>query len=63
MARKRNHRRIDAPQRHGDHPRPMSRREFVAQGFLTGSAFVLGGGVMSLFANPRAAFAELSGDL
>jgi hypothetical protein len=63
MASKRKHRRIDAPQRHDDHPRPVTRRQFVAQGFLGGSAFLLGGGVMSLFANPRQAFAELSGDL
>jgi hypothetical protein len=63
MARKRKVRHPDAPQRHGDHRRPVTRREFVAQGFLTGSAFALGGGVMSLFANPRQAFAALSGDL
>ena len=63
MTRKRFKRDVDAPQRHGDHPRPVTRREFVAQGFLTGSAYTLGGGVMSLFANPRQAFAALSGDL
>jgi hypothetical protein len=63
MARKRNIRHPDAPQRHGDHRRPVTRREFVAQGFLSGSAFALGGGVMSLFSNPRQAFAALSGDL
>jgi hypothetical protein len=63
MANKRNRNRVDAPQRHGDHPRPVTRRQFVAQGFLSGSAFVLGGGVMSLFSNPRQAFAALSGDL
>jgi hypothetical protein len=63
MARKRNLRHPDAPQRHGDHRRPVTRREFVAQGFLSGSAFALGGGVMSLFSNPRQAFAALSGDL
>jgi hypothetical protein len=63
MARKRKAVNPDAPQRHGDHPRPVTRREFVAQGFLTGSAFALGGGVMSLFSNPRQAFAALSGDL
>lgn len=63
MARKSRTRTTDTPQRHGDHPRPMTRRQFVAQGFLGGSAFALGGGVMSLFANPRQAFAELSGDL
>ena len=36
MAKKRTRSRIDAPQRHGDHPRPVTRRQFVAQGFLTG---------------------------
>ena len=63
MSRKQRRRNPDAPQLHGDHRRPVSRREFVAQGFLAGSAFALGGGVMSLFANPRQAFAALSGDL
>ena len=63
MAKKRTTRDLDAPQMHGDHPRPVTRREFVAQGFMTGSAFALGGGVMSLFSNPREAYAALSGDL
>jgi len=63
MAKIRIKRDLDAPQRHGDHPRPVTRREFVSQGFLGGSAFALGGGVMSLFSNPRDAFATLSGDL
>jgi hypothetical protein len=63
MARKQKLKHPDAPQRHADHRRPVTRREFVAQGFLTGSAFALGGGVMSLFSNPRQAFAALSGDL
>jgi hypothetical protein len=63
MAGKRKVRRWDEPQRHADHPRPLTRREFVAQGFISGSAMALGGGVMSLFSNPRDALAELSGDL
>jgi hypothetical protein len=63
MAKNRKVRNLDAPQLHGDHPRPVTRREFVAQGFLSGSTFALGGGVMSLFSNPREAFAALSGDL
>jgi hypothetical protein len=63
MAKKRKVRDLDAPQLHGDHRRPVTRREFVAQGFLSGSAFAVGGGVMSLFSNPREAFASLSGDL
>jgi len=63
MAKKRTRRDIDAPQLHGDHSRPVTRREFVSQGFLAGSAFTLGGGVMSLFSNPREAHAALAGDL
>jgi len=54
---------IDDPQRHGNHRRPMTRREMIGQGFMAGSASVLGGGVLSLFANPRAALADLAADL
>jgi hypothetical protein len=60
---KRNIRNMDAPLLHGDHPRPVTRRDFVSQGILGGSAFALGGGVMSLFSNPRDAYASLSADL
>jgi hypothetical protein len=63
MASKRNSRNWDEPQRHADHRRPITRRDFVSQGFMSGSAFALGGGVLSLFSNPRDALAELSGDL
>lgn len=63
MAKKRNARHWDAPQLHPDHPRPVTRRDFVAQGFLSGAAYTLGGGIMSLFANPREAYAALSPDL
>ncbi len=63
MARKRNTRNYDDPQRHPDHKRPVTRRDFVAQGFMTGSAFALSGGVLSLFSSPRDALGALSGDL
>lgn len=63
MAKKRNARHYDEPQRHADHARPLTRRDFVSQGFMSGSAFALGGGVMSLFSNPRDAYAALSSDL
>ncbi len=63
MANKRNARHWDAPQLHGDHPRPVTRRQFVAQGFMSGAAYTLGGGVLSLFSNPREAYAALSPDL
>ena len=53
----------DAPLIYEDHGRPMSRRQFVRQGFMTGSATVLGGGIFSMFANPNAAMAEIAPDL
>ena len=62
MANKRNARHWDEPQYHADHPRPVTRRQFVSQGFMSGAAYTAGAGLMSLFSNPRDAFA-LSPDL
>jgi hypothetical protein len=56
-------RKPDAPQRHTNHRRPMTRRELIAQGFMAGGATLLSGGLLSLFANPRAAHAALAQDL
>jgi hypothetical protein len=53
----------DAPKLQPDHPRPVTRRQFVSQGFMTGAATVFAPTVFGLFANPRAAYADLSGDL
>ena len=53
----------DAPLRHADHKRPMSRRDFLAQGFVTGLGAVMAPSIFSLFANPRQAQAALSPDL
>ncbi len=58
--RKRN---FDDPLCHPDHSRPVTRRDFLSQGFISGSAVAMGGGVLSLFSNPREALAALSGDL
>ncbi|MDJ0834164.1 MAG: general secretion pathway protein GspF [Gammaproteobacteria bacterium] len=54
---------VDAPLFHPDHSRPVSRRDFIRQGFIGGSATMLSGGVFSLFANPNQAHAALSSDL
>ena len=51
------------PLRLNDHSRPLTRREFIAQGFMTGAATIMGGGVLGLFSDPRAAYAALSGDI
>lgn len=53
----------DAPLLHQDHSRPVTRRDFLRQGFITGTGVTLGGSLFSLFANPRAAQAALSSDL
>ena len=63
MAKKRNARHWDEPQYHADHPRPVTRRQFVAQGFMSGAAYTTAGGILSLFSNPREAMAALSPDL
>jgi hypothetical protein len=55
---------LDEPILHRDaHKRPVSRRDFIAQGLLGGAATVIAPSVFGLFANPRAARAELSPDL
>jgi len=55
---------LDEPIRqHGTHKRPVTRRDFISQGFVTGAATVSAGGILSLFANPREAYAALSPDL
>jgi len=53
----------DVPLMFGDHGRPLSRRQFIRQGFMTGSATLLSGGIFSLFANPNAAYAAVAPDL
>jgi len=54
---------LDAPLLHQDHSRPVTRRDFLRQGFISGTGVALGGSLFSLFANPRAAQAALSSDL
>src|SRR6185437_2779699 len=46
---------LHEPLRHPDHSRPRTRREFVAQGFLTGAATVVGPSLLGLLADPRVA--------
>ncbi|MBK7250241.1 MAG: general secretion pathway protein GspF [Gammaproteobacteria bacterium] len=54
----------DEPIRHAtSHPRPVSRRDFLSRGFMSGSAVVVAPTVFSLFASPHEARAALSPDL
>ncbi len=61
MTKRRNVRHWDTPQLHGDHPRPVTRREFVAQGFMSGAAYAVGGGALSMMS--ANAMAQLSPDI
>src|SRR5258708_36508231 len=54
---------LNEPFRHADHPRPTTRRQFVAQGFLTGAATILGPSLLGLLADPRVARAALASDI
>jgi hypothetical protein len=45
------------PLRHPDHPRPTTRREFLAQGFMAGGASVVLPSLAALLANPKIAHA------
>src|SRR3977135_155054 len=54
---------LNEPLRHADHPRPVTRREFLAQGFITGSIAFAGASAFTLFADPRKAYAALSPDI
>ena len=49
---------LHQPLRHADHPRPKTRRQFIAQSFMTGGATVLMPSIASLLANPRTANAS-----
>jgi hypothetical protein len=53
----------DAPLFHNDHAKPVTRREFLAQGMCAGAGLLAGASALSLFANPRQAHASLSSDL
>src|SRR5262245_58588478 len=52
-----------APFRHPDHPRPVTRRQFLAQGFLTGSAIVIGPSLAGFFRASEARAQVLSCDV
>ncbi len=43
MTMKRNKGNWDLPLYHTDHPRPVTRRQFLSQGFMTGAAYTVGG--------------------
>src|SRR5271168_1039967 len=54
---------IHEPLRLQEHPRPRTRREFLAQSFITGSAWVVGPSLLATLAAPRTARAALAPDI
>ncbi|MEN8179407.1 MAG: hypothetical protein ABFS39_12445 [Pseudomonadota bacterium] len=63
MRRKQKNLSPDAPLLHPDHPRPVTRRDFIRQGLMAGLGAVTTPSLFGLFANPGAARAALSPDL
>jgi hypothetical protein len=53
---------LNEPLRHGSHKKPVTRRDFLAQGFTTGAATVVAPAAVTAMLNPRRA-AALSPDL
>jgi hypothetical protein len=60
MTMKRNKGNFDLPLFHADHPRPVTRRQFLSQGFMTGAAYTVGGVAPLLGSH---AYADLAADL
>lgn len=54
---------VDEALLHNNHSKPLTRRDFIAQGFMTGAGAVVGGSLLSMFAAPKNAMAGLSPDL
>lgn len=53
----------DAPLLYEDHGRPMSRRQFIRQGLMSGSATILTSSILNVIANPNSAMAAIAPDL
>jgi hypothetical protein len=51
---------LNEPLKHGSHKRPVSRRDFLAQGFMTGAATVLAPAGIAALMNPGKASAQLA---
>jgi hypothetical protein len=61
MTMKRNKGNWDLPLLHRDHPRPVTRRQFLSQGFMSGAAYTVGG--IAPLLGARSARGDLSPDL
>jgi hypothetical protein len=50
---------LNEPLRHGSHKKPVTRRDFLAQGFTTGAATVVAPATLGMMLNPRRAAAVI----
>ncbi len=60
MSKKRQSLQPNDPLFHPDHPRPVTRRDFLRQGMLTGGTLVTGNALLNLFLSPEAQAAVAS---
>ena len=63
MSKKSKGRGLHEPLRLQEHSRPRTRREFIAQSFMTGAATVVGPTLLGMLAAPRGARAALASDI
>lgn len=63
MSKKTKNLSVDAPLLHAAHKKPVTRRDFISQGMMTGAASVVTPSLLGLFANPQKASAALSPDI
>jgi hypothetical protein len=54
---------VGEPIKHDSHKKPVTRRDFLAQGFITGAATVVAPAGLAALMNPNRAGAVLSGDI
>lgn len=54
---------IDEPLRHESHKKPVTRRDFLAQGFIAGAGSVIAPSLLGALLSPKTANASLSNDI
>ena len=54
---------LHEPLRHQEHARPTTRRQFISQSFMTGTATVIAPSLLGMLAAPRTARATLASDI
>jgi len=63
MSKKTKNLSVDDPLFHTTHSKPVTRRDFISQGMIAGTASVVAPSMLGLFANPQKANAALSSDI